>query len=92
MISGWLLDAYPIRDKMVLWIKQNNKTIRISDNWAQGRCFWRSLINPWALSRKPYYFLISTFNYYFGISNLSAFVVSLTFLALQLQHTVTCYC
>jgi DNA polymerase-2 len=36
MISGWLLDAYPLRDKMVLWIKQNNKTIRITDNWAHS--------------------------------------------------------
>jgi hypothetical protein len=23
-ITGWLLDVYPMQDKMVLWIKQNN--------------------------------------------------------------------
>jgi len=36
MISGWLLDAYPLKDKMILWIKQDNKTIRITDNWAHS--------------------------------------------------------
>jgi DNA polymerase I len=36
MISGFLFDAYPLRDKMVLWIKQDNKTIRICDNWTHS--------------------------------------------------------
>src|SRR5689334_18624995 len=38
MISGWLFDAYPLYDKMVFWIKQenNNATIRLEDNWTHS--------------------------------------------------------
>jgi hypothetical protein len=39
MIIGWLLDVYPIQDKMVLWIKQNdddNSILRMEDNWTHS--------------------------------------------------------
>lgn len=36
MTSGCLFDAYPLKDKMILWIKQDNKTIRLSDNWTHS--------------------------------------------------------
>src|SRR5690242_3017877 len=38
MISGWLFDAYPLEDKMVFWIKQQNgNTIRLEDNgWSHS--------------------------------------------------------
>src|SRR5437867_1950241 len=37
MISGCLFDAYPLSDKMVFWIKQNNgKTTRIIDDWTHS--------------------------------------------------------
>jgi DNA polymerase elongation subunit (family B) len=37
MVSGYLFDAYPISDKMVFWIKQDNgETIRIVDNWSHS--------------------------------------------------------
>jgi hypothetical protein len=33
MISGWLFDAYPLDNKMVLWIKQEDgNTIRLQDS------------------------------------------------------------
>src|SRR5947209_4341894 len=33
MITGWLFDAYPIGDKIVLWIK-NKKMFRIEKEWT----------------------------------------------------------
>jgi DNA polymerase, archaea type len=38
MTSGWLFDLYPIDNKMVFWIKQENgKTIRLEDNsWSHS--------------------------------------------------------
>jgi hypothetical protein len=38
MISGWLFDAYPLDNKMIFWIKQENgSTIRLEDNsWSQS--------------------------------------------------------
>ncbi|HZA69877.1 MAG TPA: hypothetical protein VE548_09270 [Nitrososphaeraceae archaeon] len=37
-ITGWLLDVYPMQDKMVLWIKQNNNNsiLRLEDNWTHS--------------------------------------------------------
>ncbi|MBV9177261.1 MAG: hypothetical protein JO297_09505, partial [Nitrososphaeraceae archaeon] len=37
-VSGWLLDAYPLNNKMVFWIKQerNNVPIRLEDNWTHS--------------------------------------------------------
>jgi DNA polymerase elongation subunit (family B) len=38
MTSGWLFDLYPLGNKMVFWIKQENgKTIRLEDNsWSDS--------------------------------------------------------
>jgi hypothetical protein len=38
MISGWLFDAYPLDNKMVLWIKQEDgNTIRLQDSrWGHS--------------------------------------------------------
>jgi len=38
MISGWLLDAYPLDNKMAFWIKQENgNSIRLEDNrWGHS--------------------------------------------------------
>jgi DNA polymerase-2 len=38
MISGWLIDAYPLGNKMIFWIKQENgNTIRLEDNgWGHS--------------------------------------------------------
>src|SRR5918911_5003902 len=39
MTSGWLFDIYPLDNKMVFWIKQeeNGKTIRLEDNsWSHS--------------------------------------------------------
>ena len=38
MTSGWLFDLYPLDNKMVFWIKQENgKTIRLEDNsWSHS--------------------------------------------------------
>lgn len=37
MVSGYLFDAYPLSDKMVFWIKQDNgKTVRIVDDWSHS--------------------------------------------------------
>jgi DNA polymerase, archaea type len=38
MISGWLFDAYPLDNKMIFWIKQENgNTIRLEDNsWSHS--------------------------------------------------------
>src|SRR2546428_13918511 len=34
MITGWLFDAYPLNDRIVLWIIQNNQPpVRIEQNW-----------------------------------------------------------
>src|ERR671910_2032480 len=36
MIEGWIFDAYPLADKMVIWIKEKNqnKIVRLQDsNW-----------------------------------------------------------
>jgi len=33
MITGWLFDVYPLRDRIVLWIK-NKKTFRIEKEWT----------------------------------------------------------
>jgi DNA polymerase, archaea type len=37
-VTGWLLDVYPMQDKMVLWIKQNNNNsiLRLEDNWTHS--------------------------------------------------------
>ena len=37
-ITGWLLDVYPMQDKMVLWIKQNNNNsiLRLEDSWTHS--------------------------------------------------------
>ncbi|MDQ3884615.1 MAG: hypothetical protein M3239_04135, partial [Thermoproteota archaeon] len=33
--SGWLFDAYPLNDRMVLWIKdESGNSIRLEDNWT----------------------------------------------------------
>jgi DNA polymerase, archaea type len=35
IVSGWLFDAYPLGDKMVLWIKdENDHSIRLEDPWT----------------------------------------------------------
>ena len=38
VISGWLFDAYPQGDKMILWIKKEDgsRTIRLEDNWSHS--------------------------------------------------------
>ena len=35
-VSGWLFDAYPIKDRMVFWIKDENghSIYRLEDNWT----------------------------------------------------------
>jgi len=34
-VSGWLFDAYPLSDRMVLWIKdENGSTVRLEDSWT----------------------------------------------------------
>jgi len=33
MITGWLFDVYPLRDRIILWIK-NKKMFRIEKNWT----------------------------------------------------------
>ena len=37
-VTGWLLDVYPVQDRMVLWIKQNNNNsiLRLEDNWTHS--------------------------------------------------------
>ena len=37
-INGWLFDAYPLDDKMIFWVKQENgKTIRLEDDsWSHS--------------------------------------------------------
>ena len=36
-ISGWLLDAYPIHDKMEFWIKQKDGTTKsLKDRWTHS--------------------------------------------------------
>lgn len=37
-ITGWLLDVYPMQDKMILWIKQNddNNILRVEDSWTHS--------------------------------------------------------
>jgi hypothetical protein len=37
-ITGWLLDVYPMQDKIVLWIKQNddNNILRVEDSWTHS--------------------------------------------------------
>lgn len=34
MTSGWLFDTYPVGDKMVSWIKNDNSITRIEDIWT----------------------------------------------------------
>ncbi len=34
MTKGWILDTYPVRNKMVSWIKNENSIQRIEDNWT----------------------------------------------------------
>jgi hypothetical protein len=38
MTSGWLFDAYPLDNKMIFWIKQeNNNTLRLEDSsWSHS--------------------------------------------------------
>ena len=38
VIKGWLFDAYPLDNRMVFWIKQENgNTIRLEDNcWSHS--------------------------------------------------------
>jgi hypothetical protein len=37
LVEGWLVDAYPLRDKMIFWVKQTNvNTIRLEDNWSDS--------------------------------------------------------
>jgi len=37
LVEGWLFDAYPLRDKMVFWIKQKNgNTNRLEDSWSNS--------------------------------------------------------
>src|SRR5919202_3942756 len=38
MISGWLFDIYPLENKMIFWIKQENgNTIRLEDSrWSHS--------------------------------------------------------
>src|SRR5207245_11165897 len=33
MTTGWLFDAYPLDDRIVLWIIQNNQPYRIEQSW-----------------------------------------------------------
>jgi DNA polymerase-2 len=34
-VSGWLFDAYPVGDKMVVWIRdEQGRSIRLEDNWT----------------------------------------------------------
>ena len=36
-ISGWLFDVYPLYDKMVFWVKQENSaTIKLEDSWTHS--------------------------------------------------------
>jgi DNA polymerase elongation subunit (family B) len=40
--EGWLFDAYPLKDKMIIWMKlgnennNNNAAIRLEDNWSHS--------------------------------------------------------
>jgi DNA polymerase, archaea type len=34
MTQGWLFDTYPVGDKMVSWIKDDNTITRIEDSWT----------------------------------------------------------
>ncbi|HZD83104.1 MAG TPA: hypothetical protein VE076_09520, partial [Nitrososphaeraceae archaeon] len=44
MAEGWLFDAYPLKDKMIIWMKlgnennnnNNNAAIRLEDNWSHS--------------------------------------------------------
>ena len=37
LVEGWLFDAYPLRDKMVFWVKQKNgNTNRLEDSWSNS--------------------------------------------------------
>jgi DNA polymerase, archaea type len=40
VVEGWLFDAYPLKDKMVIWMKLkngiNNTAVRLEDNWSHS--------------------------------------------------------
>jgi DNA polymerase-2 len=37
IVSGWLFDVYPLKDKMVFWIKTSNgNCIRLEDDWTHS--------------------------------------------------------
>ena len=34
-VSGWLFDAYPVKDRMVVWIKtEDGRAVRLEDKWS----------------------------------------------------------
>jgi len=36
-ISGWLFDVYPLKDKMIFWVKTaEGKAVRLEDNWSHS--------------------------------------------------------
>ena len=35
MVEGWIFDVYPLQDKMVIWIKKKDGSIRLEDSsWS----------------------------------------------------------
>ena len=39
LVEGWLFDAYPLKDKMIIWMKlahDKDKTIRLEDKWTHS--------------------------------------------------------
>jgi DNA polymerase elongation subunit (family B) len=36
-VSGWLFDAYALKDKMIFWLKtENGQAVRLEDNWSHS--------------------------------------------------------
>jgi hypothetical protein len=43
VVEGWLFDTYPLKDKMIIWMKlrnenndDNNTAVRLEDNWSHS--------------------------------------------------------
>lgn len=35
IIAGWLFDAYPLNNKMIIWVKTTDgRTVRLEDAWT----------------------------------------------------------
>lgn len=36
-VSGWLFDAYPLKDRMIIWLKTEcGKSVRLEDDWSHS--------------------------------------------------------